>query len=262
MIVYRLLKILSWQPWDNRKLVSPRIYDSYDFDQLNQRIKSWDNFYQTMLNFKGRISFIQGRNMTLSPITIQTQSGLNVTFRPIAPGDRLSLGTYFLSLSDFTKSMYGPHDFDQDTADKLCSEHDNGKSIRLIATIPELETKFGFDAGSEKVIAYFILQLGVPDDEIARYRELGISLDPQGDCLIAPSVADDFQNQGIGSPLMNAAFDFARQLGRRYMLLMGGVYQDNERAVHYYRKMGFREAGSFVTPWSPDRLSYDMYRVL
>jgi ribosomal protein S18 acetylase RimI-like enzyme len=121
----------------------------------------------------------------------------------------------------------------------------------MIATIP---------AGmQEQVIAYFILQLSVFEGEIQRYAQAGISIDSQVDCLIAPSVADAFQSQGLGTPLMRHMFHVARRLGRKHMLLMGGVYEHNARAVHYYQKVGFKTVGTFVASWAKGRPSYDMY---
>jgi len=147
--------------------------------------------------------------------------------------------------------VYGPHLFDQPTADRLCAEIDPSQLIRMIAVLRE--------DGDEKVIAYFILQLGVGAHELQRYSSVGIALDPALDCLVAPSVADAYQSQGLGSLLMPHVFAVARRLGRRRVVLMGGVYQANERAVHFYKKMGFQAVGTFASSEHPDRPSYDMY---
>jgi glycerol-3-phosphate acyltransferase PlsY len=189
----------------------------------------------------------------LSPIPVRTASGLETTFRPITPEDSAILGAYFTGLSQETINLYGPHSFDQATADRFCAEIDE-TNIRLIAVIP--------DGNTQKVIAYFILHLGIPETEMTRYAAAGIPLDPARDCLIAPSVADAYQNQGLGTPLMEAAFEFARRLGRRNMLLMGGVYQTNERAIHFYWKNGFRDVAPFPSPWNTTKISVDMYREL
>jgi ribosomal protein S18 acetylase RimI-like enzyme len=183
--------------------------------------------------------------------SIQAASGLTMTFRPLEPQDNHILGQYFLGLSENTISLYGPHPFDQATADHLCATINYADTIRMIATIP---------AGSqEQVIAYFILQLSVFEGEIQRYAQAGITIDSQVDCLIAPSVADAFQSQGLGTPLMRYMFQVARRMGRKHMLLMGGVYEHNARAVHYYQKVGFKTVGTFVASWAKGRPSYDMY---
>jgi ribosomal protein S18 acetylase RimI-like enzyme len=56
---------------------------------------------------------------------------------------------------------------------------------------------------------------------------------------------------------MNHVIDSARQLGRRYVVLSGGVQVTNERAVHVYQRLGFRPSGTFEYPggcWNADML--------
>ena len=180
--------------------------------------------------------------------------GAPIAIRPITAQDAVILGRYFLSLSDQTKAMYGPHPFDQATADKFCAEINYAETIRFIGLIPE--------GAEERVIAYFILAIGVPENELNRYQAAAIALNPQTDCLVAPSVADEFQNQGAGSIMMRHVFESAQSLGRKHVVLMGGVYQINERAVHFYQKMGFKAVGTFASPWAPEKISYDMYKRL
>jgi hypothetical protein len=67
--------------------------------------------------------------------TIRLPSGAAATFRPMEAGDAALLGAYFLGLSRATKGFFGPHPFDQATADKLAAPIDYAKSIRMIATI-------------------------------------------------------------------------------------------------------------------------------
>jgi GNAT superfamily N-acetyltransferase len=100
----------------------------------------------------------------------------------------------------------------------------------------------------EKVIAYFIFILGTTDSDQKHYQQVGITLDPATDCTVAPSVADAFQNQGVGSPLMRHLIRVARRLGRKRMLLLYGVQSTNLRAVHFYQKHGFRQVGTFEHP--------------
>lgn len=186
---------------------------------------------------------------------IRAAGGAQVTFRPLLPTDGAALGRYFCGLSEATTSLYGPHPFDQPTADALCASIAYADTIRMIAL------RAG-EAGQEEIIAYFILQLTVPSAEIERYAAAGVLLDPRLDCLIAPSIADAHQNQGLGTPLMEHVFAVARGLGRRNIVLMGGVLMHNERAVHYYRKLGFQPVGTFVESGPSRRASYDMLRLL
>jgi GNAT superfamily N-acetyltransferase len=158
--------------------------------------------------------------------------------RPLRPDDEAALTRYFLGLSPATKRVYGPHAFDRETAVRLCRECDNSRVLRMLATVPD-------PADGERVVGYFILVFGVGADDEARYTALGIHLDSDRDCTLAPSVADDFQNHGLGSRLFAHVRETAVLVGRPRMILMGGVRADNPRAVHFYRKHGFRQVGEF-----------------
>jgi ribosomal protein S18 acetylase RimI-like enzyme len=50
-----------------------------------------------------------------------------------------------------------------------------------------------------------------------------------------------FQGLGIGKALMDQAIAYARELGRRRLLL--GVYGKNHAAIRFYEKAGFRQIG-------------------
>jgi GNAT superfamily N-acetyltransferase len=180
--------------------------------------------------------------------TVQFSAGSDLVFRPLASGDAALLGDYFVSLTDATRRFYGPHPFDQATADHLCATINHAEAIRFVAV--------GTFDGRDTVAAYFILVLSTGEGEHERYAKAGIELNPKTDCTFAPSVRDVFQNQGLGSPLFEHVIDIARRLGRRKMVLMGGVQVLNVRAVHFYEKQGFQKIGGFEGP--PGIFSQDM----
>lgn len=175
-------------------------------------------------------------------------SGQRVVFRPLAAADAALLGSYFVALSAETRRRFGPHPLDQPTAARLCATIDVTHALRIVATIPA--------AGRETIIGYCILLLGVTDHERARYAQWQIALDTARDCTVAPSVADAYQNQGIGGPLLRHTIDVARRLGRRRVVLLGGTQATNGRAIHVYQRQGFRTVGSFCYP--DGMLNYDM----
>jgi diamine N-acetyltransferase len=186
----------------------------------------------------------------LNPVQLESTSGLSFTFRPLTAADAAPLGEYFISLSPQTVDLYGPHPFDQETADRLCAEMDPARIVRWIALLPV--------DGREQVVGYLIQHLGIPDDEMRRYSQAGYELTPAAGCLVAPSIADAYQNRGLGSPMMAHVLKVARRMGFQYALLEGGVFAHNERAVHFYEKHGFQRAGTFVASWAKGRPSYDM----
>ena len=73
----------------------------------------------------------------------------------------------------------------------------------------------------------------------------GWILHDETDCTLAPSVADAYQSQGLGSLMMQHLLGLLPRLGRQRMLLWGGVRADNPRAVHFYTKFGFQRVGDF-----------------
>jgi diamine N-acetyltransferase len=178
--------------------------------------------------------------------TGQLPSGEQIVIRPLRPDDAVRLGEYFAALSAPTRARYGPHPFDQATADAICAGLDPTTLLRLVATVPR--------EGGERIIAYMLLKLGVLEQDQRRYAERGVPLDPATDCTLAPSVADDYQNRGVGSVMMARLLRSARQMGRRRVVLWLGVQATNDRAVHFYTKCGFRKVGEFFT----DKNNFDM----
>jgi len=167
-----------------------------------------------------------------------------VTLRPVNAHDARILGAYFLGLGEETRRRYGPHPFDQATADTICAEAARSNAVRFIAT-----TSSGSE---EEVIAYFIVIVGVLDGDVRRYAEIDMPLDPETDCTLAPSVADAYQSQGLGSLVFAHVLDVVRRMGRKRMVLWGGVQATNERGKRFYAKNGFRYVNSFEGPPGTD----------
>ena len=178
--------------------------------------------------------------------TARLRSGQELLIRPLRGHDAAPLGEYFLGLSEQTRARYGPHPFNQQTADEICAGLEADDTLRLVATVPS--------AGGERIIAYMLLKMGVLEHDQRRYEALGLPLDPDTDCTFAPSVADDYQNRGIGSRMLRHIIQLAPRLGRRRIVLWYGVQATNDRAVHYYTRAGFRKVGEFTT----DKNNYDM----
>jgi GNAT superfamily N-acetyltransferase len=171
-----------------------------------------------------------------------------VALRLLGPGDAPILAEYFLGLSAETRRLYAPHPFDLVTAEKLCATLDVTTQLRFVGV-----------AGKEpdqRIMAYLIVGLTPGESELRRYQDLGLTLDPERTCWLAPSVADRYQSQGVGFLLMQPILDWARQLGYRQMVLSGGTRAENHRAIRFYTKLGFRRLGDFQTEGSVD--NHDM----
>lgn len=163
-------------------------------------------------------------------------SGEVTTLRVIRSDDWELLGRYFEGLSEATRQLYAPHSFDVETARKICAEIDYADSLRFVVLTRD---------EAPRIIAYFIVKLGTNEGDRHRYEERGMFLDEVTTCSLAPSVADDYQSQGVGSAMMPAILETVRLLGRQRMVLSGGTRAINHRAIHFYGKVGFRRIGDF-----------------
>ena len=170
---------------------------------------------------------------------VTLSNGQTACLRPLSANDGGILGEYFLGLSKTTRGFYGPHPFDQATADKICGEIRHPETLRLLATIEP--------GNQERIVAYFLVFFGILDGDRPRYNKLGISLDQNTDCTLAPSVADAFQNTGVGSLVMTHLTKLLRRCGRKRVVLWGGVQERNERGVRFYKKFGFQKIGEFMS---------------
>jgi len=170
--------------------------------------------------------------------TVQTRAGEDVVLRPLQGDDAEILGDYFLALSEETRSLYAPHPFDRATAATLCAEINSAETMRFLAV----------KAGERpQVLAYFVVVFGVIDSDRNRYGKEGMPLNGETDCSVGPSVADAYQNSGLGSLVMRHLLDVARGMGYTRMLLLGGVRQHNKRAIHFYEKFGFVNVREFTS---------------
>jgi ribosomal protein S18 acetylase RimI-like enzyme len=104
-------------------------------------------------------------------------------------------------------------------------------------------------------------------DALAGYAQVRLEPSPTGaaesaDIEIHRFYVDaPFHGRGAGALLMAAALDAARALGGRRVWL--GVWERNTRAIRFYEKQGFRDAGTTHFFVGPDRqLDRVMVRVL
>ncbi|WP_151770954.1 GNAT family N-acetyltransferase [Streptomyces abyssomicinicus] len=92
--------------------------------------------------------------------------------------------------------------------------------------------------------------------DLARYEDAGIRLTGTTDCRFGLTLADDYQDRGVGTLVLPLVTEVARLLGRTRIILWGGVRAANARAIRYYEKNGFRPVGPF--PEADRSLSLDM----
>ena len=183
------------------------------------------------------------RNPQAADHTIVLKDGTRLDTRLHRSTDSRRLAHYFTHLSEATRRVYGPHPFTAEQAHAFCRDVNYADTLRLLAL------------DSERIVAYFILRLGILNSDFDRYALRNQRLNDHTDCTLAPSVADDYQERGVGSALFPLLSQLADRLDRKRVVLWGGVRADNPRAVHFYEKFGFVEWGQFKTK---DTNNYDM----
>jgi GNAT superfamily N-acetyltransferase len=163
------------------------------------------------------------------------------TVRLLRPTDTAALTTLFESLSPETRRRYGPHPFDRATAERLCASLDPRVTMRFVAELPD-----------GALVAYMILTRVISDADLAYYD--GFLLPEPRRAELAPVVVDAYQDRGLGSRMARHVLATAHQVGIEQVILMGGVQAINDRAYHFYRKLGFQPIGAFWTGQGDDRL--------
>lgn len=176
--------------------------------------------------------------------------GTPVEIRPLHPDDVDRLTDYFLSLSAATRSCYGPHPFDRETAEWLCDGADPQQPSRFVALTGTGDPR--------QIIGYMILTRDIDPSDLRRYAEHGPRLELASCACFAPSIADAYQDRGLGTQMARHVLGCAPALGLTQVILMGGVLHRNPRASHLYAKLGFRRVGSFRSTNRPDELNDDM----
>ena len=101
------------------------------------------------------------------------------------------------------------------------------------------------NSDNNRIIAYAIIKKGYLLYDASRLSSYGLHLSEKSDCTFAPSVADAWQSRGMGSKLFEYILQDIRQKGFTRMILWGGVQSNNEKAVQFYLKYGFRVLGEF-----------------
>lgn len=173
---------------------------------------------------------------------IESKNNKPVSLRKLTPGDFTDLSIYLQQLSPQTKGRFGPHPFDE----RSVAEFYNSS-----------ETYFGYvaqDMEENKIIAYSVLKTGYLEHDRQRLESYGLQLSHTTDCTFAPSVADNWQGMGIGNKLIQFIIPDLKARGINRIILWGGVQMNNEKALNYYVRNGFKILGQF----SYNGENYDM----
>ncbi len=164
---------------------------------------------------------------------IKAKNNHTILLRKLVSDDIDKLCEYLNLLGSDTLKRYGPHRFDKESVIEIYKHSD------------EYEGYIAQDIESSEFIAYSVIKMGYLEHDGSRLHSYGLLPDETTDCTFAPSVADQWQSQGVGNALFNFLLRDLKTKGIRRIILWGGVQNDNKKAVNYYIKNGFKKVGHF-----------------
>lgn len=167
---------------------------------------------------------------------------VQLLFRPLKDIDVDPLTNFLENLSSESKRFSVYPGYDRSTAQQFCSGISRNDRIRFVLINPLPESGFSY-----RIVGLFFLKFGVSEPYIERFkRAVGIELDSETTVCIGPTLADEYQGKGLGSLVLKILLDLAKKLGKRRVILYGGVMEDNVRAIRFYEKHGFKKIGCFM----------------
>jgi Acetyltransferases len=125
---------------------------------------------------------------------------------------------------------------ESNTEENMKSYLENGFSMdKIKAELSDEDGEFYFAKIDEKVIGYLKLNFGQSQTELKDDKALEIE---------RIYVLKEFHGKKVGQILYDKAFEIARQKRVDYIWL--GVWEENPRAINFYKKNGFVEFDKHV----------------
>ena len=180
---------------------------------------------------------------------IEVKNKSQVCLRRLHSNDHDHLFDYLQGLSAKTKERFGPHGFDKQSVIEFY-QHSN-----------EYRGYIAEDLLTQRIVAYSIVKIGCLQHDRFRLQSYNLLLNNQTDCTFAPSVADLWQGYGIGNALFQLILSDLQQKGIKRMFLWGGVQSNNEKAINFYLKIGFKRLGQFEYNGLNDDMILDIYQI-
>lgn len=165
-------------------------------------------------------------------------TGEQIILRPLIASDGEKLTRFLAALSPESRRLSTFASYDRATAQELCDAIARYDKLRFAV----VETS----ATEQPIVGLMEFSFDLTSGDILRYANHAYPLNPASDCRFGPTLADAWQNRGVGSLLLPPLWDIARRFGRSRVILWGGVLADNSRAIRFYEKNGFAHVGNFA----------------
>ena len=181
--------------------------------------------------------------------SVLLRNGQRVLLRPLIPDDKGKLTKFLSGLSDTTRHYYVLDNYGKKTADNVCESVARPGKLHFVAETESFE-----------IIALVKFSLDLPEADRLRFLQYNINLVPGTVSRCGTCIADDFQNVGLGGITLQQIIDTSSDLGLTKVMLSGGIFTDNERAIHMVQKYGFKVVGKFTDRDNQEHV--DMLRYL
>lgn len=136
-----------------------------------------------------------------------------------------------LQLQEIGKQTFYETFSDSNTEENMKSYLENGFSIdKITAELNDENTEFYFAKIGKKIIGYLKLNFGQSQTELKDDKALEIE---------RIYVLKEFHGKKVGQILYDKAIEIAKQKKSDYVWL--GVWEENPRAINFYKKNGFVE---------------------
>lgn len=166
--------------------------------------------------------------------TLQILSGENITFRPLDLYDINKLTVFLENLSTETRRLSTFDSYDKVTATELCNSINKYDKLRFV-----------LEKQNREIVGLIEFTLDIPQEVVDKYAAYGVSLDIENTCRFGPTLSDKYQSKGLGSLIFPYIVEVVKLLNKKHVILYGGVFADNLRAIKYYEKHGFKFAGKY-----------------
>ncbi|USN97445.1 MAG: GNAT family N-acetyltransferase [Candidatus Nomurabacteria bacterium] len=154
--------------------------------------------------------------------------GPALAVRPLVNEDIEMLGEFLANLSSDTREFSTFDTYDEVMAKELCDAINKYDKLRLVVE------------SDQETVGLLEFSFGLPGGDLTRFKEAGYELTEERDCRFGITLSDKYQDLGLGGKLMPIIKDVAKKFGKERIILWGGVFESNKRAVHYYEKHGFK----------------------
>jgi diamine N-acetyltransferase len=176
---------------------------------------------------KADTSFTQSFNASLNPTNsnrMDTISITSVTLSDIDPLQKIGQQTFSETFSA------------GNTEENMKEYLKDGFSVeKMTAELHDENSEFYFATVDNIVVGYLKLNFGQSQTELKEDKALEIE---------RIYVLDEFHGKGVGQVLYEQAIKIARQKNAAYVWL--GVWEENPRAINFYKKNGFVEFDKHV----------------